>query len=160
MVELLVLHRVDHGNLVGVTADVGEQLGKLRARLAVLAELERRAFEPGRLLLHERELGPIGERFGQRLAVEAVHLGLVIEEINMAWPAPHEEENALLRLGRKMARFGRERIAVCCPGVGALRRPTDLRRPEGQQQPRQKCHASLAKALSAASSNRPIPNGP
>ncbi len=48
---------------------------------------------------------------GQGLAVEAVQERLGVEEIHLARPAGHEQENAALGLGGKMAGLGRQGIS-------------------------------------------------
>ena len=76
VVDLLGRHRADDADLVGDPGDVREQVGDLLPRLPVLVEL---AGRPARLQHRVLELGellPLGERLGERLAVQLLQLGL------------------------------------------------------------------------------------
>ena len=91
MIDLLGLHRADDADLVGDAGDVREQVGDLLARLAVLLEFDER---PARLehgVLKLGELLPLGERLGERLAVELLQLGLVVEALELRRAARHAE---------------------------------------------------------------------
>ena len=55
---------------------------------------------------------PLNERLGDRLAVPLAQLGLVLEQLELAGPAGHEEEDDALRLRRPMPRPRGERVIV------------------------------------------------
>ena len=59
---------------------------------------------------HEREPLPLDERLRNRLPVQFDELGLVIEQLQLARPARHEQVDDVLGPRRKVRRLGRERI--------------------------------------------------
>src|SRR4051812_5966952 len=85
---------------------MGKQLRDPLARLAVLLEAPFRADDPPLALCATATFG-----FDlYRLAVEGIHLRLVVERVDMAWSAIHEQEDHALGLGRVMRRLGSEWI--------------------------------------------------
>ena len=88
--------------------EVRKQLGNPLARLAVLFELPLWPDHASFVLFAAASLGFDGDGF----AVELIELGLVVERVDMARPAIHEEEDDALRFGGKMRLLGREGIFV------------------------------------------------
>ena len=122
VVELVGLHRLDHGEVVDHPRQVLPDLAQLRAGLAVAGELERRAQHVG----HARDEGeplPLEQLVGAGLAVVLAERGLVVEEVELAGRARHVQVDDVLdprgQGRRPAARAG-------CPGLdrdGALRSP-------------------------------------
>ena len=76
------------------SARCGKQLRDPGARLAVPRELADRPQQLGMLLgedVHEREPAPLDERVRDRLAAVLLELGLVVEQLELAGPAGHEQ---------------------------------------------------------------------
>ena len=100
-------------------AEVREQVADPLAALAVLLELPLRPDDAALVLL-----AAAAERLDRdRLAVEAVELRLVVEGIDVARPAVHEQEDDALRLGRRSA------AASGASGLANLRPPSAARAP-------------------------------
>ena len=125
VVEGVGRHRLDDGDVVDDLGQVRQQLRKLGAALAVLGELELRA-EQLRVRIDER--GPVAlEQLGRRQrAVELGELRLVVEQLQVAGRAGHEQEDDVLRARRKVRLLRRERIggrraAPCAAGQLAER---------------------------------------
>ena len=55
---------------------------------------------------------------GDRLAVQRVELGLVVERVDVARPAVHEQEDDALGLGRQRRGLGRQRVDERRDAVG------------------------------------------
>ncbi len=93
-------HRFDDRDVVNDTRQVRQQLGQLGAALAMPGKLELR---PQQLRVRVDERGPVSlEQFGRRqLPVELGQLRLVVEQLQMARAARHEQENYALRFGRR-----------------------------------------------------------
>ena len=87
--------------------DVRKEIAHPLAALTILLELPLGADDPALALLAAAALG----LHVDRLAVEAVELRLVVERVDLARPAIHEEEDHALGLGREMRRLGRQRIS-------------------------------------------------
>ena len=66
--------------------------------------------EHGRRWLDEREFQVLRHRRRQRLAVPFLQFRLGIEQIHLARPAFHEQEDDALRLGREMRLPGGQRV--------------------------------------------------
>ena len=100
-----------------ISASVRQQFRQFRAALAVLGELELR---PEQLRVRIDERGAIAlEQIGRRQrAVELGELRLVVEQLQMARRAGHEEEDDALGLRREVRLLRRERIV--CRGVEQL----------------------------------------
>ena len=63
--------------------------------------------------------GALDERVGDRLAAILLELGLVVEELELARSAGHEQIDHALGPRREMARMGRDRVRrVPAAGVG------------------------------------------
>ena len=79
-----------------------QQLGELGAALAVLGELELR---PEQLRVRIDERGPIAfeQLGGRQRAIELGELRLVVEQLQMARRAGHEQEDDVLRPRPEMA---------------------------------------------------------
>ena len=93
-------------------------------RLAVPRELADRPQQLGMLLgenIHECESTPLDERIGDRLAAVLLKLGLVVEELELARSAGHEEIDHALGPRGEMAGTSRERVGArartCWPGA-------------------------------------------
>ena len=82
---------------------VRQQLAQLGAALAVPRELAARAQQLG-VALDEGEPLALDERLRERLAVELLQLRLVVEQLELAGPAGHEQVDDALGLGREMRR--------------------------------------------------------
>ena len=90
----------DHRKIVSVLAEVREKLGDFDSRLPASLELKRRALELPLTLL--------ADSFG-RLEIILFSMTLPqhrlgVEGVHMTGPSHHEEEDAVLGLGRKMGR--------------------------------------------------------
>src|SRR5438105_2554713 len=84
-----------------------------RSAAAVLLEFPPRAEDLERILLegvHEREALASDERLRDRLAVILLQLRLVVEHLELAWTAGHEEIDDVLHLRRKVSRPGLHRL--------------------------------------------------
>ncbi len=96
-------HRAQDAYLVNAFAEVREELTDLQPALAVFAELERRAQEPGVLIVL------FGEFRGNRLTVILGQHWLGIEGIDVGRSAVQEQKNDVLGLGREMGRLRAKR---------------------------------------------------
>ena len=94
-------------NAVGVRVHVRHQVRHVHARVAVLAPLAMTA--QAKRVVFEKLAVNLAEAGGQRLGVEPIQERLGVEQIHLARPAGHEQENAALGLGGHMARPGRQR---------------------------------------------------
>ena len=82
-----------------------QQLGELGAALAVFGELEFRS-EQLRIRIDERRAIALQQIGGRQRAVEFGELRLVVEQLEVARRAGHEQEDDVLGLGRKCGCFG------------------------------------------------------
>ena len=112
-------HALDDGQVVDDPGQVGQQLGQLGPRLAVPGELELRAQQLG-IRIDERRAVALEQLGRGQLAVEPGELGLVVEELQVARAAGHEQEDHPLGLGGEMGRPGRQRVDAL--GRGRRRR--------------------------------------
>ena len=108
-------------------ADVVDDLGQVRqhlrelgAALAVPGELEPRP-EHGRVGADERIALTADDRGRQRLAFEPGQRGLVVEQVELAGCAGHEQVDDALRLGGEVRRSRRQRIMADARGGRAER---------------------------------------
>ena len=98
---------------------VREEVADPLAALAVLLELPLRPDDPPLVLL----AAPAERLDGDRLAVELVQLRLVVERVDLARPAVHEQEDDALGLRRRSAAAsGRAGWPTGVGAVGARRR--------------------------------------
>ena len=102
MVDLFGLQRADDAEVVGDRADVREDVGDLRARLAPLLEFEGAAAGLEHRVLELGDLLALRERLRERLAVQALQHRLVIEELEVGRAAGHAEEDHPLGLHRQV----------------------------------------------------------
>ena len=109
-------------------ARFGKQVGDPLARLAILLELPLGPDDPPLVLL----AAPAEGLDGDRLAVERIELGLVVERIDMAGPAVHEQKDDALGLGGELRRLGRQRVDERRHAVG--RHGLTVQKPFGSQQ--------------------------
>ena len=116
VVEGLGVHGADEGDVVGLRADVGEDFGHLDAGLAVFLELELGA-EEGVFGIDEGGAVVLEEFGGGLGAVEAGEVGFVVEEVEVAGGAAHEEEDDVLGFGGLWGGLGGEGIGEV-GGVG------------------------------------------
>ena len=117
-----MIHAVDLTTAIEtqVVGDLGEvfPIGRhVGAALADLMEIEWTAHVVAFATFHGGFLLPFA---GELREVHLVEHGLRIEGIDVRRTALHHEENAVLGLGRKVRRFGRERVGLI-RGGGALR---------------------------------------
>ncbi len=105
VIDLLRVHRADDADVVRQLRDVREETGNLLARLAVFLEVHERSARFQFRVLQLRELLPLGERFGERLAVQLLQLRLPVKCLQVRGPARHAEMNDALGLLRKMERM-------------------------------------------------------
>ena len=106
VVERVRRHAFDDGDVVDDVAQVRQQLRELRAGFAIAAKLEFRT-QQSRVGVDERRPIAFEELRGWQLAVVLRQLGFVVEELQVAWAAGHEEVDDALGLGRKMGPLGR-----------------------------------------------------
>ena len=105
------------GNLVALRAEMREEVADVLAALTVLLELPFRAHHAAAVFLAAAAKG----FHLNRLAVERIHLGLVIKRIHLARAAVHEEKNHVLRLGRQRRVLRLERVFPRRLAVGGHR---------------------------------------
>ena len=92
-------HRVEERDVVDAVAEVREQVADPFAALAALAEFPARLDDAAFVLVPAA-----AERFhGDRFAVHADHRRLVIERVDVARPAVHEQKDDALGFGRAAA---------------------------------------------------------
>jgi hypothetical protein len=103
VVELRRLHRFDDGDIVDHRRQMGEQVRKLRAALAVTCKGMRRA-QQFRRSFDEREPLALDDVLRNRLAVVLIELRLVIEQVELRGRAGHEEEDNLFGFRREVRR--------------------------------------------------------
>ena len=83
MVDLFGVHRTDDTNIIRDLADVRKEARDFLTGLAVFFELDEWAARFQLSVLQLRKLLPFGERFRERLAMNAFQLGLVIEALEV-----------------------------------------------------------------------------
>ena len=112
MAGIGAMHGVEHAQLVGLTGDVREQFTGPKAALPVLAEL------PGR---GQQVVGGAGDdtRLGewQRLAIIAAEQRLVVEGVDMAGAAMHEQKDHPLGARSKVGLAWSQRAGGRPPGL-------------------------------------------
>jgi hypothetical protein len=102
---------LDDGQVVDDPGRVRHQVGNPGAALPVASEGPSRAEQLGAVAgRHERKAFPGDERVGHGLTVEFVEARLVVEEVQLAGAARHEEIDHRLRPGRKVRGLRRGRI--------------------------------------------------
>ena len=108
--------RADHGQLVGVLADVREVIGDHQAALAAGAERAE-----GRRQKADLAAAGVDELLvrRQRLAGVLLQLGLVVERVDLARAAVHHQEDDALGLRREVRR---SRASGLADGVGLAAR--------------------------------------
>src|SRR5258706_1210428 len=109
MIKLVGVHRLHDRNVIDNRGQMRQELRKLSARFSVARKLVRCA-EHFRHALDESKTLLLEERFGARFAVQLLKLWFVIEKIKLRRRAGHVQINDVLGFGRKMRRFGSERI--------------------------------------------------
>ncbi len=95
VVELVRLHRLDHGEVVDHARQMLPELAELDARLAVAGERERRAQHVG----HARDEGEplaLEQLLRAGLAVVLAERGLVVEQVELAGRAGHVQVDDVL----------------------------------------------------------------
>ena len=111
VVEEVGLAGLDEAEVVGNRGRVREHIAHPCSALAVLLELLVMAEEVHAVArAHEGEALAFDEAGGDGLAVEFVELGLVVEELQLAGAAGHEEVDDALGLGLMVRRLGCERV--------------------------------------------------
>src|SRR5688572_21809120 len=108
MRDAVAVASAQQAKLIHVPGDVWQQVGHFDARLPVLAEGAqwREQFVFGNVAARLE----VAERFWNGLAGESDQVRFGIEQIDVAWPARHEEENDITRARRKMRQLGCERV--------------------------------------------------
>ena len=109
-------HRMEEGNIVDMLGEMREEGRDLLPTRPVGGELPFRPHDPSLAL---RAAAPLRLHL-DRLAIEIVELRLVVEGVDMAGAAVHEEEDHALRFGGEVGDLGRERIG---PGLDAVGGP-------------------------------------
>jgi len=109
-------HRMEKGDIVNMLREMWKEGRDLLATLPVGGELPLRPHDPSLALLAAAPL----RLHLDRLAVEVVELRLVIEGIDMARAAIHEQEDHALRLGGEVGNLRGQRIS---PGLDAVGGP-------------------------------------
>jgi len=100
------IHRVDERHVIDAGRQVREDVRDILATLTMLAKGPFRADDASLVLL-----AAAAERVDvDRLAVQPIELGLVVERVDMAGPAVHEQEDHTLCPGRECWFPGRHRI--------------------------------------------------
>ena len=102
VVERVGDHRLDDGDVVDDVRQVRQQLGELGAALAVPGELELRA-QQLRVRIDERGAVALEQLRRRQRAVELGELRLVVEQLQVAGRAGHEQEDDVLRPRPEMA---------------------------------------------------------
>ena len=92
MVELGGPEAFHDGDVVDDARRVGNEMRKLRARLAVALKAVRRPQQLGRAL-DEGEALPLGDFRGHGLAIVLVQHRLVVEHVQLGWRARHKQKN-------------------------------------------------------------------
>src|SRR5438046_5010099 len=109
MVERVRGHRFYNGNVIENVSEVRECLGDFRAALAVPVKFEL-GREQGRIGLYERVLLAHDHFFGNWLAVIFLQRRFVVEQVELARRAAHEEVNDSLGFGLEMRMPWGERV--------------------------------------------------
>src|SRR5262249_44522771 len=87
-------------DVVGNLRDVREEVRDLLAGLPVLVEVDKRPSRLERGVLELGELLPFGERLGERLPVQFLEHGLVVEGLELRGAARHTQMDDAFRLRR------------------------------------------------------------
>src|SRR5262245_14679650 len=120
MVDLLGIHGANHADVIGAGPQVRHPLGKLYSTLPVTSELARAGPDLGRGL-DEGQIQTFRHRLWQRLALPLLHPRLRIEQVELAWPALHKQEDYVLSLGHEMRCPGLQRIRLRQSFTGTCR---------------------------------------
>ena len=99
-------HRVNERNVIDAGGEMREETAHLLAALAILLELPLGADDPAFVL----PAAPTKRLHLNGLSIEPVKLGLVVEGVDVAGPAIHEQEDHTARLAGKMRLLRREGI--------------------------------------------------
>ena len=90
-------HRMQERDVVDMLGKMGKQIAHPLATLAVLAEFPARFDDAARVLVTAATM----RLHGDRLAIHADHRRLVVEGVDVARTAIHEQENDALGLWRQ-----------------------------------------------------------
>ncbi len=112
-------HRMEEGDIVDMLRELRKECRDLLPTLPVGRELPLRPHDPSLTLLAAASL----RLHLDRLAVEIVELRLVVEGVDMAGAAVHEEEDHALRLGGEVGDLRGQRIGPGLDAVGGPRLP-------------------------------------
>src|SRR5262245_26588215 len=97
---------MQEGDVVHAGCEVREEIAHPFPALAILLEVPLGPHHTAFILL-----AAAAESFHlDSLAVQVVELWLVVERVNVAWPAVHEKENDALGLGRQVRLLRRQWI--------------------------------------------------
>ena len=109
MIERVRGHRPDDGNVIDNCRQIWQQAGQLCARLSMPRE---RKFRPKESRIGIDKCGAIAlQQFsGRQLSVESREFRLVVEQLQMARRAGHEQEDHAFRFGGEMGHPWRQRI--------------------------------------------------
>ena len=105
MVEVVGMHGFDDGQVVRNLGEKGEPIGKLGPGLSVLGEGKAWAEDRG-IRLDESIALALDHRGRDGLALDFLELGLVVEELELAGKAGHEQIDHPLGLDGKRMKSG------------------------------------------------------
>lgn len=108
MIDLLGVHRLDEAEFVGDRSGMRHQFADSRAALPVLFEFEkgigdREGFLPA---AHPGKALSISNGVGQVLASNFIHQWLVVEQVDLGWPAGLEEIDYAFCFWGEVREFG------------------------------------------------------
>ncbi len=101
--ERVVMARLDDRQVISPLGKFREEAGDFQTRLTVIVKLERGTHQLAVGGAHELQLETVGAKAGrERLTIKALQLRLVIERIDLRWPAGHVEHDDALGLCREV----------------------------------------------------------
>ena len=101
----LRVHRVQKRDVVDTLSKVREQIGHVLATLTVLLEVPLGSDNPTLVAMPTSAKGLHFDGF----PIQGIKVGLVVERVDMARAAIHEEKNHRFRFARELGRTGRQR---------------------------------------------------
>ena len=113
MVEVLGRHRAQKGKVIDHRGGVRQKFRNVTPALAMAVEFAPRAKQLGHFFgetTHEGKPFPFHERGRDGLTVQLSQFRFVVEQIQLAGSASHEQENDALCPSREMRFFGCQRV--------------------------------------------------